>query len=219
MEITNIRKSSSSYDVYKNIYNCFKTEDYDFAIKEIRKYINTCDDYNDLAFAYLVFGFVNTKLRDFYSSVDNFSKAISFEDKLDLLKGRSKDISLNARSNSRYKCDDFKGSIDDKRKAKKIRLLEEVKYSYSSSKILDYKKILLGSSYKNETDYRYKALLIISKIDKPKYDLIEDYKKFIDEERKNEVINELEIISENKYIKGDYKGSIKAIRRSEKYYF
>ena len=41
----------------------------------------------------------------------------------------------------------------------------------------------------------------------------------ISEKRKEEVINKLEVISESKYKIGDYKGSIKAIRRAEKYFW
>ena len=52
-----------------------------------------------------------------------------------------------------------------------------------------------------------------------KYDLIQDYKLRIDDNRKFEIITELEKQSELKYRSGDYKGSIRAIRRSEKYYW
>ena len=58
----------------------------------------------------------------------------------------------------------------------------------------------------------------MSKIRKSKYDLISDYKKVISNKRKEEVIKKLELLSELKYQSGDYKGSIKAIRRAEKYY-
>ena len=68
------------------------------------------------------------------------------------------------------------------------------------------------------TEKRYKILIKLSKSKKSKYDLIADYKKVISEKRKEEVINKLEVISESKYKIGDYKGSIKAIRRAEKYY-
>ena len=45
-----------------------------------------------------------------------------------------------------------------------------------------------------------------------------DYKKVITNKRKEEVLRKLEFLSDSKYKVGDYKGSIKAIRRSEKYY-
>ena len=60
--------------------------------------------------------------------------------------------------------------------------------------------------------------LKVSKIKKSKYDLIAYYKKVISKKRKEEVIRKLELLSEEKYKVGDYKGSIKAIRRAEKYY-
>ena len=65
---------------------------------------------------------------------------------------------------------------------------------------------------------KYKILIKVSRVEKSRYDLISDYKKLISDKRKQEVINKLEIISESKYKNGDYKGSIKAIRRAEKYY-
>ena len=84
---------------------------------------------------------------------------------------------------------------------------------------IDYKNILLGTFIKIDLEPKYNALIKVSKIRKGKYDLISDYKKVISEKRKEDVINKLEVISESKYKIGDYKGSIKAIRRAEKYYW
>ena len=50
-----------------------------------------------------------------------------------------------------------------------------------------------------------------------KFDLINDHKLKIDELKIIEIINLLEQKSEEKYNKGDFKGSIRALRRSEKY--
>ncbi len=214
-----MKNPSNSSFIYHTIFHLIEIHDYKGSIKEIKKHIYSSDDYDELAFAYLNCGFIYTKLRDYSSAVNAFSKAIHFEDKLDILIGRSKDISLNGRSNARYKCDDFKGAIDDKRKAKKTRLLEEIKYLEDEGNLLDYKNILLESFDTFEFNYKYRVLIKTSRIEKSKYDLIEDYKKFINDKRKQEVINSLEIISDSKYKRGDYRGSIKAIRRSEKYYF
>ena len=51
-----------------------------------------------------------------------------------------------------------------------------------------------------------------------KFDLIFDHKLRINESKKNEFVKLLRQKSEEKYNKGDYKGAIKAIRRSEKYF-
>ena len=83
---------------------------------------------------------------------------------------------------------------------------------------IDYKNILLGTFKTIDLEPKYNALIKGSEIRKSKYDLIADYKKVISKKRKEEVINKLEVISESKYKIGDYKGSIKAIRRAEKYY-
>ena len=50
-----------------------------------------------------------------------------------------------------------------------------------------------------------------------KFGLINDHKLKIDELKINKIINLLEKKSEEKYNKGDFKGSIRALRRSEKY--
>ena len=161
---------------------------------------------------------MNDKLGDNLSALDDFSQSIFFESKIDIIKQRSKDISFNGRSNSRYKIGDYQGAIDDKRKAKQIRLLEIYKSNELDNTQIDYKNILLGTFMKMDLEPKYNALIKGSKIRKSKYDLIADYKKVISEKRKEEVINKLEVISKSKYVIGDYKGSIKAIRRAEKYY-
>jgi len=102
-------------------------------------------------------------------------------------------IKLSKTSERKYKQGDFKGAIEDKRKAKS--LLEES---------LDKK---LKEKYRAEL-----SLLYISK-----FDLIFDHKLKINNTKKAEIIKLLEQKSEEKYQRGDYKGAIKALRRSEKY--
>tara|TARA_B100000900_G_C20271559_1_gene590200 strand:- start:338 stop:685 length:348 start_codon:yes stop_codon:yes gene_type:complete len=102
-------------------------------------------------------------------------------------------INLSKSGESKYKLGDFKGAIDDKRKAKS--LLDES---------LDRK---LLEKYKDEISNLYIS----------KFDLISDHKLRIDSTKKAAIIKLLEQKSEDKYNKGDYKGAIKAFRRSEKY--
>ncbi len=202
---------------YIEVINLIDVNDYERAIKTIRKNIDNLISQDDIALAYLNCGFLNDKLGDNISAIDDFSKSISFEAEIDIYE-RSKDISFCGRSNSRYKNKDYQGSIQDKRDAKKIRLLEIDKYSEFHNAQIDYKNILLGTFTNKDLDLKYNALIKGSKIQKNKYDLISDYKKVIGEKRKQEVIRKLEVISESKYKIGDYKGSIKAIRRAEKYF-
>ena len=56
------------------------------------------------------------------------------------------------------------------------------------------------------------------KLHEAKYDLINDYRKVINEEKRMSTIKKLENLSYSKYSSGDYKSSIRALRRSEKYY-
>jgi len=213
-----LNKLDESLSFYDEAINLIDLYDYKGAIKSIRKHIDSLKDYDEIALAYLNCGFLNDKLGDNVSAIDDFSKSIFFEAKIDIIEQRSKDISFSGRSNSRYKNSNYQGAIDDKRKAKKIRLLEIDKFNELDNTKIDYKNILLGTFIKTDLEPKYNALIKGSKIRKSRYDLIEDYKKVISDKRKEELITKLEFISESKYEIGDYKGSIKAIRRAEKYY-
>ncbi len=203
---------------YNEVIKLFDLNDFKGAIKFIKKNLNIFDNQDDIALAYLNSGFLNNKLRDYVSAISDFSKSIAYESRIPILNGRSKDISLNGRSNSRYRNGDYLGAIEDKRKAKSIyRLENEAPLEFIDFRI-DYKHILLGTFLNADLEPKYTTLIKTSKIKKSKYDLIDDYKKVIGEKRKEEVINKLEIISESKYKIGDYRASIKALRRAEKFY-
>ena len=213
-----MKKSEEPSSFYYEAIYLIDLDDYNGAINSIKKNIDSLENPDDIALAYLNCGFLNDKLGENISAIDDFSKSIFFESKIDIIKQRSKDISFSGRSNSRYKTGDYQGAIDDKRKAKEIRSFEICKSNEFNNTRIDYKNILLGTFLKINLEPKYNVLIKASKIRKSKYDLIADYKKVISEKRKEEVINRLEVISESKYKIGDYKGSIKAIRRAEKYY-
>ena len=102
-------------------------------------------------------------------------------------------LKLSKSSEKEYKGGDYKGAIEDKRKARSL---------------------LTGSSDRELLE-RYRkelSLLYISK-----FDLIFDHKLIINRNKKAEIIKLLEQKSDEKYLKGDYRGAIKALRRSEKY--
>ena len=213
-----MEKSDESSSFYDEAINLIDLNDFDGAIRFIKSNIDSLQNQDDFALAYLNCGFLHDKLGDNRSAIDDFSKSIFFEDQIDIINHRSKDISYSGRSNSRYKNGDFEGAIEDKRKAKRIRLWEIDKYKEIDNNKIDYKNILLGTFLNVDLEPKYITLIKGAYMRKSKYDLIADYKKVISDERKEEVINKLEIISESKYKIGDYKGSIKAIRRAEKYY-
>ena len=213
-----MKKIDESSSFYDEAINLIDLDDYKGAIKLIKKNIDILESHDQIALGYLNCGFLNDKLGDNLSAIDDFSKSIYYESKIDIIHERSKDISYSGRSNSRYKNGDFKGAIEDKRKAKEIRLFEIDKSNEFYNTRIDYKNILLGTFLKMNLEPKYNALIKASKIRKSKYDLIADFKKVISNERREEVIKKLEFISESKYKNGDYKGAIKAIRRSEKYY-
>tara|TARA_B100001287_G_scaffold253827_1_gene236789 strand:+ start:218 stop:568 length:351 start_codon:yes stop_codon:yes gene_type:complete len=103
-------------------------------------------------------------------------------------------IGLTRSSDQKYKEGDFKGSLEDKLE---VRSLLE-------SNICDKK---IKDILKKELTLLYNS----------KFDLIYDHKERIDNQKRYKIINLLENKSKEKLINGDYKGAIKALRRSEKY--
>ena len=103
-------------------------------------------------------------------------------------------IGLTISSDQKYKEGDFKGSLEDKLEV----------------------KLLLKSNLcdKNIKDILKKEL---TRLYNSKFDLIYDHKKRIDDQKRYKIINSLEKKSKIKYRTGDFKGAIKALRRSEKY--
>ena len=213
-----MKSSDESSSFYSEVINLIDLDDNESAINYIKKNIELLRKTDDIALAYLNCGFLNNKMGNHISAIDDFSKSIYFESKLEIINKRSKDVAFNGRSNSRYQNGDYKGAIEDKRKGQKMRLLELHQSSKISNVLIDFKTILLGTFIKKDLDLQYKTLIKVSKISKGKYDLIEDYKKVISNKRKEEVRRKLEFLSESKYKYGDYKASIRAIRRAEKYY-
>ena len=213
-----MKKSDESSSFYDEAIKMIDLNDFNGAIKCIKKNIDRIESKEDIALAYLNCGFLNDKLGDNLTAIEDFTKSILLESKIDIINQRSKDISYSGRSNSRYKNQDYQGAIEDKIKAKKIKLLEIDKFMELDNTKIDYKNILLGTYIKIDLEPKYNTLIKVSRSRKSKYDLIADYKKVIGEKRKDEVIRKLEVISDSKYKIGDYKGSIKAIRRAEKYY-
>ena len=97
-------------------------------------------------------------------------------------------------SERKFKEGDFKGAIEDKRE---VRFL-------LNSKFCD-KDIM--KKFKEELSRLYTS----------KFDLINDHKLRIDKSKINKIVKLLVLKSEEKYNKGDFKGAVRALRRSEKY--
>ena len=78
-----------SFDVsslfYEEVIKLICLKDYELAIKSIRKYINTLKSPDDIALAYLNCGFLNDKLGDNISAIEDFSRAISLEEELQII--------------------------------------------------------------------------------------------------------------------------------------
>ena len=98
-------------------------------------------------------------------------------------------------SERKFKEGNFKGAIEDKRE---VRLI-------LNSKFCD-ENIL--QKFRKELSYIYSS----------KFDLINDHKLRLDESKINTIVKSLEQKSDEKYSRGDFKGAIRALRRSEKYF-
>ena len=105
-------------------------------------------------------------------------------------------VKLVNSSELKYKDSDFKGSMDDKIKERRI---------------------IKGKSNTIGIEKNFNKLIRESRSGNPKYDLINDYKRRITESKRLEIIASLENISQDKYQKGEYKAAIRALRRAEKY--
>ena len=97
-------------------------------------------------------------------------------------------------SERKFRQGNFKGAIEDKREVRHLL----------NSKFCD-DDIL--KKFKEELSYLYAS----------KFDLINDHKLRIDESKINKIVTLLEKKSDEKYNKRDFKGAIRALRRSEKY--
>ena len=97
-------------------------------------------------------------------------------------------------SERKFKEGNFKGAIEDKREVRFIL----------NSKFCD-KDIF--NKFKEELACLYAS----------KFDLINDHKLRIDASKIKKIVKLLEQKSDEKYHKGDFKGAIRALRRSEKY--
>ena len=105
------------------------------------------------------------------------------------------DIINQTRSSERkFREGNFKGAIEDKREVRFIL----------NSEFCDENMI---KKFKEELSNLYSS----------KFDLINDHKLRIDESKIINIIKLLEQKSDEKYLKGDFKGAIRALRRSEKY--
>ncbi len=103
-------------------------------------------------------------------------------------------IRLTRSSEEKFKQGNFKGAIDDKIKVNVI-----LKSKSCDEQIIE--------KYRKELSSLYSS----------RFDLINDHKLKIDEIKRNKIVKMLELKSMKKLKNLDYKGAIKALRRSEKY--
>ena len=103
-------------------------------------------------------------------------------------------VNLTKSSERKFREGNYKGALKDKREVKVLL----------TSKFCD-KNII--QKFRQELSLLYSS----------KFDLINDHKSRIDELKINKIVKLLEQKSDEKYHQGDFKGAIRALRRSEKY--
>ena len=104
-------------------------------------------------------------------------------------------IKLTISSEKKFKQGNFKGAMNDK-----IKLNAILKSKSCDEKIIE--------KYREELSILYSS----------KFDLIFDHKQKINELKKDQLVKMLKNKSKEKFKNLDYKGSIKAFRRAEKYF-
>ena len=104
-------------------------------------------------------------------------------------------INQTRSSERKFKEGNFKGAIEDKR---------TVWFLLNSKFCNKY----IMQKFKEELSHLYAS----------KFDLIKDHKLRIDKSKIKKIVKLLKLKSEEKYRKGDFKGAIRALRRSEKYF-
>ena len=103
-------------------------------------------------------------------------------------------LKLTKASEKKFREGNFRGAFEDKMEVKSI-----LKSKFCNRKITE--------KFRKE----------LSKIYYSKFDLIKDHKLKIDLIKIKNIIKLLDKKSEEKFKKGDFKGAVKALRRSEKY--
>ncbi len=214
--ITDLDCSKEALLHYQKGIELIQKDEYKLAIVNFLEFIKLCFDLDDKALAYIICGFLYLELNQEVDALNAFSKAIELEDKLKVVKERSKSFCFKARSDSKYKIGDFKGALDDLKIAHQIKKSENLKSNKLCYK-LDHFQINFVDKNKLECS-KFKSLVILASKSKLKYDLIKDYKKVISNQKKNEVITLLEKKSQLKDKEMDYRRAVIALRRVWKYY-
>ena len=76
-----MKKLEEPSSFYYEAINLIDLDDYDGAINSIKKNIDSLENPDDIALAYLNCGFLNDKLGENVSAIDYFTKSIFFESK------------------------------------------------------------------------------------------------------------------------------------------
>ena len=95
------------------------------------------------------------------------------------------------------------------------RKFKEGNYKAAREERTKVRSLLKSELYDEQVLKKFKQELSYLYISK--FDLINDHKLRIDELKINNIVMLLEKKSDEKYHKGDFKGAIRALRRSEKY--
>ena len=199
-----------------SIVSLIKTKDYKSSLELVLNFSQLPISEIDRLLALLFSAFIEFRLGQYKSSITYFNRIIDYEINIIKLKEVITSISFNGRSESKYKLSDFKEAVEDKKIAMSYKSFgkyeTEIPQIISEFNLFDMKNI-------HEYTNILKTLINISYNQGSKYDLIQDYIKVINDNKKLDIIDKLIQVSDDKFKNRNYKSSIRALRRAERYIF
>ena len=186
-------------------------DDFMMAINKLKYLVQISKTKEQLTTSIIIKALINFKLFDYKSSEMDFLILLNLSNKEDIIKA----LAYSFISEIKFKSKDYKGALENKLESNKYNIARDIKHIQYRYNIDLHNKYFKNIKYINQINYR--TLSKIFKINKPKYDLINDYIVRIKDKKRFEILDFLNKKSISKIASNDYKGAIISIRRFEKY--
>ena len=215
--MSNLIRFEDSLSIYlKSIYHISERK-FDSALDLLSDFNQITNTKDDVLYTYLFCGYLRSLIKKHLLAINDFSMVIELsiksENNLFLLS-----LAFQGRSEAKYKTNDFRGAFYDLLKSQKYLKLYENKFNETIQSVLNRCLLFdLQLQLNSLENLRFHLLSRINESIVSKYDLITDYKKRLDKQKRLDIYNKLKKSSEIFFSKGDYKRSIKALRRAIRY--